>query len=51
MRQTMLMPIILLAVGALSCLAIKEPKRTAAPPTPTEAVTAPATPAASATKT
>ena len=30
MRQTLLMPIILLAVGALSCLAIKEPKRTAA---------------------
>src|SRR6516162_941334 len=39
MRQTMLMPIILLAIGALSCLAIKEPKRA---PTPAE----PAAPAA-----
>jgi EmrB/QacA subfamily drug resistance transporter len=33
MRQTMILPVILLAVGALSCLAIKEGKR---PPTPAE---------------
>ncbi|HEY2305406.1 MAG TPA: DHA2 family efflux MFS transporter permease subunit [Streptosporangiaceae bacterium] len=46
MRQTMLMPIILLAVGALSCLAIKEPKRTAAAPVTEAVVTEPATPAA-----
>ena len=47
MRQTMLMPIILLAVGALSCLAIKEPKRTATPPAREPAITTePATPAA-----
>jgi EmrB/QacA subfamily drug resistance transporter len=31
MRQTMLLPIILLGVGALSCLAIKQDKRVAAP--------------------
>jgi EmrB/QacA subfamily drug resistance transporter len=31
MRQTMLLPIILLGVGALSCLAIKQDKRTAEP--------------------
>jgi hypothetical protein len=46
MRQTMLMPIILLAVGALSCVAIKEPKRTATAPATEEVVTEPATPAA-----
>jgi EmrB/QacA subfamily drug resistance transporter len=47
MRQTMLMPIILLGVGALSCLAIREGKRTpAAPATAEAAVTEPATPAA-----
>jgi EmrB/QacA subfamily drug resistance transporter len=46
MRQTMLMPIILLAIGALSCLAIKEPKRTATAPTEEAVVTEPATPAA-----
>ena len=47
MRQTLLMPIILLAVGALSCLAIKEPKRTATPPAREPAITTePATPAA-----
>ena len=46
MRQTMLMPIILLAVGALSCLAIKEPKRTGLAPAAEEVVTEPATPAA-----
>jgi len=33
MRQTMILPIILLAVGALSCLAIREPRRTD-PPSP-----------------
>jgi hypothetical protein len=47
MRQTLLMPIILLAVGALSCLAIKEPRRTATPPAREPAITTePATPAA-----
>jgi EmrB/QacA subfamily drug resistance transporter len=47
MRQTMLMPIILLGVGALSCLAIRERIRTpAAPATSEAAVTEPATPAA-----
>jgi len=47
MRQTLLMPIILLAVGALSCLAIKEPRRTAAAPTQEAVITTePATPAA-----
>src|SRR5262249_17746141 len=46
MRQTMLMPIILLAIGALSCLAIKEPKRTATAPATEQAITAePVTPA------
>jgi EmrB/QacA subfamily drug resistance transporter len=39
MKQTMLLPVILLAIGALSCLAIKEGKRV---PTPAE----PAAPAA-----
>ena len=43
MRQTMLLPIILLGVGALSCLAIKQNKRA---PEPAEAVkTETATPA------
>src|SRR5262252_3565270 len=46
MRQTMLMPIILLAIGALSCLALKEPKRTAPAPATEAVVTEPATPAA-----
>jgi EmrB/QacA subfamily drug resistance transporter len=32
MRQTMILPVILLAIGAVSCLAIKEPKRTPAAP-------------------
>jgi hypothetical protein len=45
MRHNMLMPIIVLAVGALSCLAIKEPKRTAAAPATEAVVTEPATPA------
>jgi MFS family permease len=44
MRQTMLMPIILLAIGALSCLAIKEPRRTATTPAEEAVVTEPATP-------
>jgi hypothetical protein len=46
MRQTMIMPIILLAVGALSCLAIREPKRTTTAPAAEAVVTEPATPAA-----
>jgi EmrB/QacA subfamily drug resistance transporter len=47
MRQTLLMPIILLAIGALSCLAIKEGKRTRATPAPEPAIeTEPAHPAA-----
>jgi EmrB/QacA subfamily drug resistance transporter len=47
MRQTLLMPIILLGVGALSCLAIKEPKRAPAAPAPEPAIkTEPAHPAA-----
>jgi EmrB/QacA subfamily drug resistance transporter len=45
MRQTLLMPIILLAVGALSCLAIREPKRTATAPAMEAVVTEPAHPA------
>jgi EmrB/QacA subfamily drug resistance transporter len=43
MRQTMLLPIILLAIGALSCLAIKEPRRTATTPTEEAVVTEPTT--------
>jgi EmrB/QacA subfamily drug resistance transporter len=46
MRQTMLMPIILLAVGALSCLAIREPKRTPTAAATEAVVTEPAHPAA-----
>jgi EmrB/QacA subfamily drug resistance transporter len=48
MRQTMLLPVILLAVGALSCLAIKEGKSKSAPPAaePEVARTEQATPAA-----
>jgi len=47
MRQTMILPIVLLGVGALSCLAIKEPRRTPTTPTaPEAAITEPATPAA-----
>jgi EmrB/QacA subfamily drug resistance transporter len=45
MRQTMLLPVILLAIGALSCLAIKEGKRTPAPPAPEVAKAQEATPA------
>ena len=46
MRQTMIMPIALLAVGALSCLAIKEGRRPAAPTATETVITEPATPAA-----
>jgi EmrB/QacA subfamily drug resistance transporter len=47
MKQTLLMPIILLGVGALSCLAIKESRRTQAPvPTEPAVTTEPAHPAA-----
>jgi EmrB/QacA subfamily drug resistance transporter len=48
MRQTMIMPIVLLGVGALSCLAIKEARRAPAPPAAAAepAITEPATPAA-----
>jgi EmrB/QacA subfamily drug resistance transporter len=47
MRQTMILPVILLAIGAVSCLAIKEPKRTpAAPAEPGVARAEQATPAA-----
>ena len=40
MRQTMLLPIILLGVGALSCLAIKQDKRAAEPAEAAKAETA-----------
>jgi hypothetical protein len=46
MRQTMLLPIILLGVGALSCLAIRQGKRAPEPAEAAETETAaPATPA------
>jgi EmrB/QacA subfamily drug resistance transporter len=45
MRQTMLLPIVLLAVGAISCLAIKQPKRVPQPIEPQVAKTETATPA------
>jgi len=49
MRQTMILPIVLLGVGALSCLALKEGKRTAPAAPVEEAVQAEsATPAAPA---
>jgi EmrB/QacA subfamily drug resistance transporter len=43
MRQTMLLPIVLLGVGALSCLAIRQSRRTPQPaePAKTETVTPP----------
>ena len=44
MRQTMILPIALLAIGALSCLAIREGKRAPAPPAPAAAQAEPATP-------
>jgi EmrB/QacA subfamily drug resistance transporter len=46
MRQTMLLPIILLAVGALSCLALKEGKRAPTPAQPEAAKAEQATPTA-----
>jgi MFS family permease len=45
MKQTMLLPVILLAIGALSCLAIREGKRT---PTPAQPETAKAEQASAA---
>jgi EmrB/QacA subfamily drug resistance transporter len=45
MRQTMLLPIVLLAVGAISCLAIKQPRRAPQPIEPQVAKTETATPA------
>ena len=47
MKQTMLLPVILLAIGALSCLAIKEGRRAPTPAEPTAPAAAEqATPAA-----
>jgi EmrB/QacA subfamily drug resistance transporter len=46
MRQTMVLPIVLLAVGALSCLAIKQDKGAARPAEPEAAKAEQATPAA-----
>jgi hypothetical protein len=48
MRQTMILPVILLGIGALSCLALKEGKRTPAPPAEEPARAESATPAAPA---
>jgi EmrB/QacA subfamily drug resistance transporter len=45
MRQTMVLPVLLLAVGALSCLAIREGKRAPEPAAPEVAKTETATPA------
>jgi EmrB/QacA subfamily drug resistance transporter len=45
MKQTMLLPVILLAIGALSCLMIREGKRSPAPAEPEAAKTETATPA------
>ncbi len=45
MKQTLLLPVILLAIGALSCLAIKEGKSAPAPAPPEAAKTETATPA------
>jgi EmrB/QacA subfamily drug resistance transporter len=45
MKQTMLLPVILLAVGAVSCLAIKEGKRAPAPEQPEAAKAETVTPA------
>jgi EmrB/QacA subfamily drug resistance transporter len=45
MKQTMLLPVILLAIGALSCLAIREGKRAPGTPQPEAAKTETATPA------
>jgi EmrB/QacA subfamily drug resistance transporter len=48
MKQTMLLPVILLAIGAVSCLMIKEGKRAPAPALPESAKAEQATPAAPA---
>jgi len=48
MRQTMILPIILLGIGALSCLAIKEGKRAPVPPAAEAVEAQAATPAAPA---
>jgi EmrB/QacA subfamily drug resistance transporter len=45
MKQTMLLPVILLAIGALSCLMIREGKRAQAPAQPEAAKTETVTPA------
>jgi EmrB/QacA subfamily drug resistance transporter len=45
MRQTMILPIVLLAIGALSCLALREGKRAPAPPAAEAAAAEPAAPA------
>jgi EmrB/QacA subfamily drug resistance transporter len=45
MRQTMLLPIVLLAVGAISCLAIKQPRRASQPTEPEVAKAETAAPA------
>ena len=48
MRQTMILPVVLLGVGALSCLALKEGKRVPAPPVEEAVKAESATPAAPA---
>jgi len=48
MRQTLILPIALLAVGAVSCLAISQRKRVPAPPAVEAAAAQPAAPAAPA---
>jgi EmrB/QacA subfamily drug resistance transporter len=48
MRQTMILPIVLLAIGALSCLALREGKHTPAPPAAEAAQAEAATPTAPA---
>jgi EmrB/QacA subfamily drug resistance transporter len=48
MRQTMILPVVLLGVGALSCLALKEGKRVPAPPVEEAVKAGSATPAAPA---
>jgi MFS family permease len=45
MKQTMLLPVILLAIGAVSCVMIREGKRSPAPAQPEAAKTETATPA------
>ena len=48
MRQTMILPVVLLGIGALSCLALKEGKRVPAPPVEEAVKAESATPAAPA---